>query len=235
MHSPPTHLITETKPFFLIPSWCQPESSALPEHLKGEGERGEQSTRLGERWIHKVVDTYGGNVRSREGDNCVGGGTVLSWLPSDQIGSKIFPARRESGNKKCARGWGNGGTFCTRMPRCCTTWCGEKTGNQTERGNWTALKKVSQKNEVNRKIQLSSLYPTYSPTHSHTHTPKKRSVAEIVILLVVTRLPQTNNTGQDAQSRIGVARLVVLWRKSSGEHSRSGHTHICTYRIGKGR
>lgn len=90
-------------------------------------------------------------------DNCVGGGTVLSWLLSDQIGSKIFPARRESGNKKCARGWGNGGTFCTRMPRCCTTWCGEKTGNQTERGNWTALKKVSQKNEVNRKIQLSSL------------------------------------------------------------------------------
>lgn len=116
------------------------------------GERGEQSTRLGERWIHKVVDTYGGNVRSREGDNCVGGGTVLSWLLSDQIGSKIFPARCESGNKKCARGWGNGGTFCTRMPRCCTTWCGEKTGNQTERGNWTALKKVSQKNEVNRKI-----------------------------------------------------------------------------------
>lgn len=126
-------------------------------------------------------------------------------------------------------------TFCTRMPRCCTTWCGEKTGNQTERSNWTALKKVSQKNEVNRKIQLSSLYPTYSPTHSHTHTPKKRSVAEIVILLVVTRLPQMNNTGQDAQSRIGVARLVVLWRKSSGEHSRLGHTHICTYRIGKGR
>lgn len=86
----------------------------------------------------------------------------------------------------------------------------ERKQETRRKGNWTALKKVSQKNEVNRKIQLSSLYPTYSPTHSHTHTPKKRSVAEIVILLVVTRLPQTNNTGQDAQSRIGVARLVVL-------------------------
>lgn len=174
MHSPPTHLITETKPFFLIPSWRQPESSALPEHLKGEGERGEQSTRLGERWIHKVVDTYGGNVRSREGDNCVGGGTVFSWLPSDQIGSKIFPARRESGNKKCARGWGNGGTFCTRMPWCCTTWCGEKTGNQTERGNWTALKKSVSKEWGESKnpiiVSISYLFPN---TLAHTYTKKE--------------------------------------------------------------
>lgn len=175
MHSPPTHLITETKPFFLIPSWRQSESSALPEHLKGEGERGEQSTRLGERWIHKVVDTYGGNVRSREGDNCVGGGTVLSWLLSDQIGSKMFPARRESGNKKCARGWGNGGTFCTRMPRCCTTWCGEKTGNQTERGNWTALKKCLKRM---RWIEKSNyhLYILLIPQHTRTHIHQKRDL-----------------------------------------------------------